>query len=332
MKISNLKKLLMLGLGAYSSVNNQVKAHSLQPNNLSVLDVTNVSGTDLINQPNINTQPSTMVYNNLSRINRIYDGNTRSTDLNGIFEERIADLMESEVTNQVSQILNYEDNHSLGEKQLVSLLANCNIALKKYNKHRDNKLFNTSLDNTVTALNNRQYYSYYLNNLKPNDTKSFLVAPVTSNNHLFSFVLYKKQDTKGNIFFQVVAVNKGALPFERGDNDQYHEMYESYKIPQQNIVELANMLGYDNGNIDPITGNWLTTGEVYKKIQDNTINKTWNTLDNIKARPQIVGNCYYKELEAGLKYAYSNAYDNWQIKKRMHGKTRLTPKWPVKTE
>ena len=334
MKISNLKKLLLLGLGAYSSVNNQVGARSLPLNEFKDgplnSDILDIHSTDMTNLSNIKYQPPTMVYDDLSRISRIYDANTKDTDLNGIFEERTEEMIEDHITNQISQILNYQKNYQTGEKQLVSLLANCGIALKKYNTNKDTEIFNKSLDDTVNALNNSAFYEEYLNNLQVNDRKSFIVAPLTSRTHLFTFVFYKRQHKDGKIFFEVVAVNKGGLPHERGDGNKLHSMYESYEIPLENLKEVAGMLGYHK-NINVNTNEILSTGEVYEKLKNLTINKDWSTLGDTIASPQIVGNCYYKELEAGLKYAYSLAYNRWRLIAD-NSKCFRVPKWPVETK
>ena len=259
---------------------------------------------------------------------------TNTTNINDLFTKKVEGLSLFEIENQAFQLVNYMNNMTIrGNNPIVSLMTNCNMVLKRYINDTDAN-FNESLDNTVYVFNAQYSYEYngyeeYIRNLRPNDKKSFIVAPITSNNHLFSMVFYKKSDECGKIYYEAIVVNKGDRP---------GHTYEKYKFSEENIGTIAEMLGYgknvdfstyDFGIYDEIPN--LTTRQLYDKFKEYAINNEYEVLDNIVAQSQIVGNCFYKEVEAGLKFAYSNAYDTFEAKVE-NGKVVKTPKWPIETE
>lgn len=255
---------------------------------------------------------------------------TNVTNINDLFTKKTERLSLFELENQAFQLVNYMNNMTIrGNHPLVSLMTNCNMLLKKYNNDTST-VFNDSLDNTVYVFNAQNSYEYngyedYIRNLKPNDNKSFIVAPITSEDHLFSIVFYKKQDAN-ETYYEALVVNKGDRP---------GHTYEKYRFSEENIGTIADMLGFSKnldfsrfavGDISK-----LTTRQLYDKFKEYAINNEFEILDSIVAQDQIVGNCFYKEIEAGLKYAYSNAYDVFETK-IVDGKELKTPKWPVETE
>ena len=348
-------RILLMGLGAYSTLNINAQNQEIEPKNMFEIDVLK-QHAEVENIRNLISLNKSMCVVMPEEVNMYFLQKTMNTEINNkeemsknivrliskkvsirnediksIFIKRTSDMLENEIKNQVLQVLNYSDNEIAGDRQLISLLANCNGIIKKYNpdKNKQSKFdFNQSLDNTVKVLEEREGYEEYLNNLEINNQKSFIVAPVTSRSHLFSMVIRKKENKEGNVYLDVVVVNKGGRREEIGENNFIHNIYEKYMIPQKNIKDFSKMIGYHK-NVDK-NGKKITTGKVYEKIRSYTENSSYQPMKELTARQQVVGNCYYKELEAGLKYAYASSYNVFETK-IINGVEQKTPKWPVET-
>lgn len=196
--IVRIGKLLLMGLSIYSSIeaNTQIKIEN-QSNIFDVDILKQHTEVDGIN--NLLLANAGMCVVSPEEINKYYLQKTMKTEINNkeklekdivrlsskkadvpkediksIFIKRTSDMYVREIRNQVLQILNYNDNKTSGDKQSVSLLANCNGAMKKYNPDKNEQsriAFNKSLDNTVIALEEERGYEKYLNNLKINNKK-----------------------------------------------------------------------------------------------------------------------------------------------------------------
>ena len=202
---------------------------------------------------------------------------------------------------QINQIINYEDNTILGSKSLIAFFKNCIEVLKSDFKDREDfDIFRKSLDNSLILLENNftEDYMEKVNNLQPNNDKSFLLIPVRSRNHLFSSIVYKKSNDN----FEIVLINKDGgkkYPFQK------------YIVPKKNIKDICKLFAessYANEiyNINIITLFTETTEQLYNIFQKKCINK--QELKNIYARPQVVSNCYHKEVEEGFKYLCYKSY------------------------
>ena len=201
-----------------------------------------------------------------------------------------------QIKDQILQVLNYSSN-TLGQDKfnLSSLLSNFSYILHD----SVNEAFNASLQNSLNCIIDNTCYKDNINNLLGNNKNSFVLAPLLTKRHMFSTLIYKKDD-----LFEFILINKAS----RLNNHSY----QKYVIPSNNLGNILNYLGYGENK-------YCSLAEMYKVFEDNCIQK--EVLLSITSSRQKEGNCFFKEIEASLKYAYSNAYiENFK-----------TPKWPMDT-
>ena len=149
---------------------------------------------------------------------------------------------------------------------------------------------------------------YCLSDLK-NDPNKFLLFPINTSKHLFTFVVKYFDDC-----YSVTLVNAGS------ENDQYKE----YKIDQENsLIEALTKF------IEPVSekNDVDYAHEQFRKKLENT-SATPNKL-NIRSMPQQIGNCALKELEKGLRFGLFYDKDD-VIKAREPGTEEMPPpKFPA---
>ena len=244
-----------------------------------------------------------------------YDGfvnlELKKRKIDYILYNMITNLQEEYIKNQVMAIVNYEDNNAKGEYLMAAFFANCSMIIKQnIGNKEDDTWFKKSLDDSLGLINNysnaKRIYKK-LKRLQEGNSKSFLLVPIVTKGHVFSSVITK--NIEGN--YEVVLVNKG----ER----ENHFPFEKYELSKENMKKICKMyasMDYKYPSFNRTVGNIYYMFEKYSKKHEE--------LDNVDARNQIVGNCYYKEIEEGLKYAYSNAYNGFEIQN-----DRKIPKFPI---
>lgn len=234
--------------------------------------------------------------------------------------EELADMLSNisfkDRKNQIRQIINYEDNTTVGNEPLATFFANCTIALKDY-VGDDNK-FIESLNNSkelLKSLPSSNKYKEMINKLERNNPKSFIVVPILAKGHIFSSVIYK--NNMGN--YDIVVINKG----DKGG----HSKFEKYTISSKRLNDISEFYASMKykANFFEHTLKIRTVDKSYEELKKYSIN--YEKLTDYGTRDQIVGNCYYKEIQEGIKYTYSNAYQVYEI----NGYQQV-PKWPVSTK
>ena len=208
-------------------------------------------------------------------------------------------LSQEKILGQVKAILNYSPNVSGTNKfDLASCISNFSLILSPYVKTG----FKDSLNNSTSCILKPSLYRECISYLKT-EKESFILAPLSASEHLFSIFIQKKDANS----FSATVINKGYIP-------EYISAtpYTKYIIKKENMNGIIDILAdYESKK--------LSVEEIYAKfiISCNTM----EFLENIVSLPQKEGNCFFKELEAGIKYAYSDVYkENF-----------TTPKLPLPT-
>ena len=234
------------------------------------------------------------------------------------FKKYISKLAEAAKKNQVNQLLNYAENYQDGFSPILSLYTNCVITMNEYiGKYDENDKFNNSLEISRACIAKEKNYVNEIKKLQEDDNKSFVISLILAESHVFSAVVYKKKDN-----YELILVNMGGGYDEGGLNK--HHGFEKYKVSEENIENIFNYISKKE----------RPTNEIYKYIREHSIDKSPIRMYDVNARGQRVGNCYYKEIEKSLKYAYATAFDNYEEVLQFNGdNTEIVkiPKWPITT-
>ena len=210
-------------------------------------------------------------------------------------------LSDEQIKDQALQVVNRSPN-ILGEGKycMASLFSNYSNILGEYIE--DGGSFMVSLQESLDGIVNGGYEDK-LPNLTSGDRGSFIVVPIKTVNHMFSCVVYKKDDDN----YECVVVNKGERPHDKNGKVKSHIKYTINKDKMDDIID--GCFYKDD----------VTMEEIYTTFE-KTKNKV--TIYNINLTNQKTGNCYYKEIEAALKYSYYNY-------KGADEKDFANNKWPI---
>ena len=226
---------------------------------------------------------------------------------------------EDTIKNLSDQVINYAFNETDGNINVFNMFTNCTMVMKDIfdeekenirnkdiefqNKKRTlNMAFCKSLDESGDCISMPIEYKKNIDQLQAGRDDSFILAPILTTNHVFSVAIYRRKD--GNYDF--IAINKGGRTFDLGAGVKKHHPFERYTIEPDNVKNIIPIL--DVGSHAATK----STAEIYKILSDNAIEKEYEELKDIDARGQRVGNCYYKEVEEGLKYVYYRLYKNYE--------------------
>ena len=210
-------------------------------------------------------------------------------------------LSEEQIKDQVMQVLNYSPN-VLGEGKypMAAMVSNLSNILKeelRANTELGGALDN-SLNNTIEAISSEKYKKK-LDGLKEGDLNSFLVVPMVAVEHIFGCVIRK--DNNGN--FECILVNKGNRP--KGKDGVVAQNIK-YIIPKEKIGNCVMLSPKEELYIDTDIDNKVTrdstTDDIYNIFENNCIGEPEELPEGTDTE-QKKGNCYYKEIEAALKYA-----------------------------
>ena len=220
------------------------------------------------------------------------------------FKKYLGSISEEQIRNQVQQILNYSDNITgEGEYELASLVSNLCIILSEYTDSSD---FKASLNRSLECLIDFDILGR-LDELEAGNENSFLQVPVYAEGHLFGCVIYRMDENN----FEFVLVNKGYR--SKLDGDGYHDTCEAYMIPRNNLRYIVDNclteLGFENT---------LKTEEIYDAFEKKGVrivdygfdqNMEYIFYSDIELMNQKKGNCFYKNEEAALLFAWNNAME-----------------------
>ena len=225
------------------------------------------------------------------------------TERKQYYKDMINGLGRDAVKSQVMQMLNYDENiGTIGRFPFQTLLLNCVIKLEKYitdSKKEDetsNVNFIKSLDESYDCIADESKVIKTITNLDSDNNSSFVMIPIKSRNHMFSTVVYKNKEG----MYEFVVINKGAREVVEGEPIKEHHTFEKYIIQENNIGRLIDCFNSEN-----------STSNIYDMFR--FLSNKHEVLKDIDAKNQMIGNCYYKEIEAGLKYAYSRAYNKYEL-------------------
>ena len=181
--------------------------------------------------------------------------------------------------NLTNMILNIESNNS-------NNYLKPNEVYQVYSKMEEidaSPEFRKSLENSSWAVKVPPVLDSELSKLKVNDPKSFLVLPMLGKGHLWSTLIRKTDEG-----FSATVVNKG-LRF-------WHDPMEEFVFKKENQKKLVSALNYTGFSTAH------SVEDVYRKFIANS-DKQYNL--KINAAPQKVGNCFTKNIQAGIKLAYA---------------------------
>ena len=218
-----------------------------------------------------------------------------------MFKEYLLNMSEYELENQIEQILNYSPNFFSDNKYgIMFMLSIFSNILKEYTTPKDSiPKFSYSINDSIECISSSSLYASYIENLIPNEKNSFILAPLLSSNHLFTCLIHKTDNN-----YECTVINKGAA------SNNY--AYKKYTIPEKSMESIIPLFGFSYENNFSISDIYLAFSKSATVSED---------LRKISSSTQKTNNCYYKEFEAGLKYAYSNSFvDKF-----------TTPKWPIST-
>ena len=214
------------------------------------------------------------------------------------YKHLLSRLSKEHIKNQVLQIINLSDNNMKGRMPIATLCANIFTVLKEQTseRYKDDEHIKTYEDSQEATLeciikNKKEVYHKNIAQLKPNDTKSFVIAPIFAKGHMFSTIIYKTNEG-----YDCIVVNKGSR--------SGHHKFEKYSITSNKIDNIVNLFGY-NDNTDV-----LEIEKVYD-IFSNYSNR-FERITDIEAREQIVGNCYEKEVEEAVKLSTAIAFGTYE--------------------
>jgi hypothetical protein len=189
--------------------------------------------------------------------------------------------------NLVNMIFNIEANNSNDYKKPLDVydiyenMQELNLPVE----------FKKSLKNSKDCVKVPPLTSTKLSHLKKNDPNSFLALPVLGKGHLWSILIRKTEEG-----FSGMMINKG-LRF-------WHDPVEEFLFQEENKNKLVGALKYCGAfkmhNVE----------DVYRQFIQNS-DKKFNMA--IHASPQKVGNCFTKNIQGAIKFAYATR--NWDTNK-----------------
>jgi tetratricopeptide (TPR) repeat protein len=142
-----------------------------------------------------------------------------------------------------------------------------------------------------------------LHHLKPNNRDSFFIIPVYTQWHLFASLIRSENSQD----YSVMLINKGERAGEK--------IFKEYIVEKNNILETLRGLSLYHPSVK----------DAYRFLEK--VSKSSYGL-NVKAGNQKVGNCFIKEPELAIRYAYaSRNLNDKDVEDLRAGKLFFRPKW-----
>ena len=222
------------------------------------------------------------------------------------FEGKL-DYNERRSLDMMHQLLSDSSNVYQEEKNMFDLFR---IYGKILTRWTNNSNFSQSIDRSIQSLNKTFVKTQdEIRQLENNNANSFLIKPLRGIGHRFATVVRKKE---GDYSFTLV--NKGLRP---------DYQFEEFLIPIHKLQPLLSTLEQINANV-PTEKIYTTFGEYAQH----------NYKLNIKSRNQKTGNCFIKNPENAIKFAYAtrdfSEKDFQNLRINEPSKT-FSPKWGVTT-
>lgn len=222
------------------------------------------------------------------------------------FEGKL-NYMERRSVDLVHQVLNLNSNMYQENKNISDLF----MFYGKILSRRTSREFFDSMKKTWDVLNNPRNNLVALKSLKHNCSDSFLIMPLKAYNHMFATVARKIGED-----YSFTIVNKGYRMPSRS-------MYEEYCVPKSKLESLVKAIKEGMGEF-PVES-------FYKEFEKHS---TAKYKLNVASRIQKTGNCFVKEPETAIKFAFStrNFCSSDYMKIRSHDFARaFRPKWGMST-
>jgi hypothetical protein len=179
--------------------------------------------------------------------------------------------------NLLNQVLNQNINFLQEKNNLLDLFKIYSLVLKNH----ASLTFISSLHKSTAIIKDFNNFNSEVFSLQNNNASSFLILPLMAYGHMFSCVFRKINGS-----YSATIVNKG----DRFVDEQYIE----YIFNDTQIKNLQFQLSLDNGK------SWIT--DIYKIFEQESSRKFSYDVYN---REQKIGNCYIKEPENAIKFAFA---------------------------
>lgn len=183
--------------------------------------------------------------------------------------------------NLLKMVLNLQSN-SIDDKDKIYTLFDTFINIKQMEFSPE---FINSLNNSRNIFEDAYNAKSHILDLNKDSNDSFLIFPVRGYGHLIGGIIRKTY--KG---YRVTLINKG-LRF-------YHDNFEEHIFKKENTEKLFTVLKKvglrKNSNIE----------DIYKTFENNADS---SYILKLFTGDQKVGNCYCKNIEAAIKFAYSTS-------------------------
>jgi len=169
----------------------------------------------------------------------------------------IKQLPKKMIIESIRELLNTQINFHEGSIPIYMMFANWSIIMQKFimeeQKENDCTQFIKSLKMSQDGIKDEKKYMDRIINLEVNNDKSFVIAPITANEHIFSTVIYKKDENN----YEFVVINKGLRPNK-------NHTYEKYIIPKE---KLRNIIKHIEGINIKYTA---SVEDIYKELKNNS--------------------------------------------------------------
>lgn len=213
-------------------------------------------------------------------------------DLKGQIEA--CTFKQNDIMNVGEQILTLEGNSSNNFKKQVLLFdLYKDVFTSFYNDGKIPSKFPikdvlSSIEDSKNYISSYKHKNGILDTLH-NENK-FLVLPIWARGHVFSAVIRKNISSKGSDKISIILVNLGSRPFETGGSkDNKYKEYIFDQKTAESILEKHTKFTCK-----------LSVSDVYSSFKSSSLE---NYDINLTSKEQVIGNCYIKNLEKGLRLA-----------------------------
>lgn len=241
--------------------------------------------------------------------------------------EKNLNYTERRMIDLVHQTLNQNSNNIQDYQNVVDLFKVYNKALAS----KTNDDFKKSMQNSGLSYQNDKVLEKNVLDLNPNNPNSFIILPIASTTHQFAAVIRREDD-----HFSATVINKGERPrantFSRDevkpDGTQMYStkikspVFMRYDIKPHVMPKLLKNLRDSIGN--------ESTHQVYHTLKNNASKVS---ALNIEAKNQKVGNCFIKEPENAIKFAFATKdFTKEDFKKIEPNFIKFSSKWDSLTD
>lgn len=201
----------------------------------------------------------------------------------------------------IQQVLNVHSNGSNEKENILDLFKTYKNVLNLTKK----SIARMSLDRSEMSFRDKCTLKINIKNLENNNPQSFVIIPLYSNNHMFATVIRKRDEQ-----FISTIVNKG-------DRPSAHGQFVEHKISEAGMEEILSELNTSLGK--------KSTKAIYTIFNKHSDS---HRILNISSSDQKVGNCFIKEPENAIKFAFATIdFTTEKFDDLFHNKINFKPKW-----